>query len=118
MIGMTRSALQLLEAADDAFLESLDQIGKAKQLEPIAAAWKVDPRPWARQQKFLYFERPLNAPGHQTVVKQLFKQAEDDDDRELLAVCLVAFDRLVRYTPKRRMRYDWDTQTLDRKSVV
>ena len=101
-------AVQQLRDEDAGFLQTLGSITNVSMLQPIAAEWKTQPGAWAAAQKRAYFRQPLARPGHQTVVKQLFKQAEDDDDRALLADCLVAFDRLVRYE-----RTKWGELRLD-----
>ena len=77
-------------------------------LAALADRWKKDPRPWARQQILAYLAQPLNCPGHQPVVKRLFKHAEAAGDNELMAAFLVAFDRQVRRELRSRTR--WDSQ--------
>ena len=52
----------------------------------------------------------MNALGHETVVKRLFKHAEERDDDELMAAFAVAFDRLVRRMRKTKYHYDWQTR--------
>ena len=105
-----RAAYRLAETyladADDRFLPHLSTLIDAKQLVPIAEAWKRDVRPWARQQVVAYLARPLDRPGHEVVVKRLFKQAESSRDDELMAHFTVAFDRLVRRRRDRRIVYD------------
>ena len=91
------TARAMLRAEDPRFFEAIRTFTDAEALQPLAAEWKTLETDWSRGQKLAYFEQPLDVPGHQTVVKQLFKQAEDDDDWPVLAACLVAFDRLVRY---------------------
>jgi hypothetical protein len=109
----SRSSMLLVEdcfASQDArFLETLRGVTSAKWLASFADRWKKDPRPWARQQIFAYLDLPLNCPGHQPIVKRLFKQAEENMDTELMGAFLAAFDTLVRRV--RRNRWHWDRET-------
>lgn len=91
---------------DPGFLAALRGITSPKLLAAFADRWKKDTRPWARQQIFAYLDLPLNCPGHQPIVKRLFKHAEENRDTELLGACLVAFDTLVRRV--RRPHWRWD----------
>jgi len=110
--GNTRGLTLLLEeyfsSGDERLVETLRQIHSPKYLSTFAQRWRTDPRPWARQQMFRYLEWPLNCPGHQPVVKRLFKQAEENRDDELMALFLVAFDRQVRR--KRSTQWRWDRE--------
>jgi len=90
------------------FIETLRRIDQPMALAALADRWKKDPRPWARQQILAYLAQPLNCPGHQPVVKRLFKHAEAAGDNELMAAFLVAFDRQVRRELRSRTR--WDSQ--------
>src|SRR5690348_12829204 len=91
-----RGSMLLVEecfATQDAgFLDALRQVDSPKLLAAFADRWKRDPRPWAREQIFAYLDLPLNCPGHQPVVKRLFKDAEERKDDELMGAFLVAFD--------------------------
>jgi len=90
---------------DPGFLEALRAIDSPKLLAAFADRWKKDPRPWAREQIFRYLDLPLDRPGHQPVVKRMFKHAEEQKDHELLGACLVAFDTLVRRVRRHRWTY-------------
>jgi hypothetical protein len=97
-------------ASEDArFVEALRQVEQPKILAALADRWKTDARPWARAQLLAYLDQPLDCPGHQPLVKRLFKAAEARRDDELVAAFLVAFDTLVRRA--RRSRYRWDRAT-------
>src|SRR6516225_941098 len=87
---------------NDLFLEAFRLASQPKALAAFADRWKRDPRPWARKQIFAYLNQPLTCPGHQPVVKHLFKQAEENQDHELMAAFLTAFDRHVRREIKTR----------------
>ncbi len=101
---------EFFAAEEPRFLETLRAFRNPKALAAFADRWKRDPRPWARQRMLEYLQMPLDAPGHQPVIKRLFKHAEERRDHEFLGVFLVIFDRLVRRQRKRRRRYDWQTR--------
>lgn len=94
---------------DEAFLPALRMVSHPKVLAAFADRWKKDARPWARAQIFAYLEQPLDCPGHQPLVKHLFKDAEERKDDELMAAFLVAFDTLIRRV--RRQAWRWDRET-------
>ncbi|MGH7213258.1 MAG: hypothetical protein ACREIT_00535 [Tepidisphaeraceae bacterium] len=102
---------EYLASGDARFLPSLRAFHDPKKLVSVVEKWKRDHRPWTRQQIFDYLDLPFDAPGHEPVVKRLFKHAEEQRDDELLAACAVAFDRLVRRVRKTRHHYDWQAQT-------
>src|SRR5581483_11044796 len=89
-------AEEYLAAGDARFLPHLRTLHDPTRLVPIVDKWKRDHRPWARRLILDYLAEPLNTPGHQSVVKRLFKQAEETRDDVLMAQLLWAFDRLVR----------------------
>src|SRR3974390_1386040 len=93
------------------FLETLRRVNQPKSLAGLADRWKRDPRPWAREQILSYLAEPLNCPGHQPVVKHLFKHAEENKDHPLMAAFLVAFDRHVRRRIQNKRRWDFRTRT-------
>jgi hypothetical protein len=97
-------------AGDARFLAALKSFFEPKKLASIADRWKKDHRPWAREQIFLYLDEPLDCAGHETVVKRLFKWAEEQNDDELMGAFAVAFDRLVRRVRATRYHYDWRTR--------
>jgi hypothetical protein len=96
---------------NDLFLEALRKVAAPKGLAAFTDRWKKDPRPWARKQIFAYLAQPLNCPGHQPVVKHLFKQAEENKDHELMGSFLVVFDRQVRRLLQIRQRWDFRSRT-------
>jgi hypothetical protein len=108
--GSTLLVDESFAAGDSAFVERVRTISSPKYLAALADRWKKDARPWAREQIFRYLELPLDRPGHQPVVKRLFKHAEKTDDAELMGAFLLAFDRLVRRRRRMRYRYDWQTR--------
>jgi hypothetical protein len=95
----------------DLFLPTLRSVNQLKTLAGFTDRWKKDPRPWARAQIFAYLAQPLNCPGHQPVVKRLFKHAEELKDHELMAAFMVAFDRQVRRVIKIKYRWDFQART-------
>lgn len=95
---------------DERFLTALCQFEGWKPLGAFAHRWIADHRPWARAQLLDYLSRPLNHRGHPSLVKRLFKTAEEKADDELMAAFLVAFDRFVRHKRRTRWNYDWQTR--------
>src|SRR5579863_7752947 len=93
--GQMLLAEEYFASENPEFLATLRKASQPKSLAALAGRWKKDPRPWARAQIFAYLAQPLNCPGHQPVVKHLFKQAEESADHEMMAAFLVAFDRQV-----------------------
>ena len=113
--GNDRGQLLLAEeyfaTENDLFVETLRQVHQLKALAGFTDRWKKDPRPWARRQIFNYLAQPLNCPGHQPVVKRLFKQAEENKDHELMATFMVAFDRQVRREIRDKTHWDFQSRT-------
>lgn len=101
---------ELFATGDDRFVDAIRDFHVPGSLAGMADKWKKDPRPWARQQVFRYLDLRLDSPGHETVIKRLFKQAEENRDDELMAAFAIAFDRLVRRKRRARWRYDWQTR--------
>lgn len=87
---------------DDRFVAALREVYYPQLLAPFVERWKRDVRPWARVQILEYLRLPLDVPGHQLVVKRLYKQAETNRDDELLGAFMTAFDRLIRRSRGRR----------------
>lgn len=87
---------------DDRFVAALRDVYYPAVLEPFVERWKRDVRSWARAQIFEYLRLPLDVPGHQLVVKRLYKQAEASRDHELVGAFMAAFDRLIRRSRGRR----------------
>src|ERR1700679_3586598 len=108
-----RGSMLLVEecfsAEDAGFLDALRRMDSPPLLAAFANRWKKDARPWARAQIFAYLDLPLNCLGHQPLVKNLFKNAEERKDEGPRAGFLVAFDTLVRGV--RRERWHWDRAT-------
>jgi hypothetical protein len=90
------------------FLDELFKVRAAKKLGAFAERWAKDARPWARGQLRAYLERPLQTPGHEPLVKRLFKAAEAAGDDAAMASFLAAFDRSIRR--EKRRQYDWETR--------
>lgn len=109
---MAEGSLLLLEeyfsAGVPLFLDELLKIHAAKKLGAFAERWFKDARPWAREQLHAYLDRPLKTPGHEPLVKRMFKLAEAAGDDATVARFLVAFDRSIRR--EKRRRYNWQTR--------
>src|SRR5215470_17667448 len=96
-------------AGDDRFSGELRRCALPEDLAALAELWKTDPRPWARRQLIEYLDQPFNCPGHEPLIKRLFKHAEARADDVLMAAFAVAFDRSVRRF--RRIRWRWSYET-------
>lgn len=91
----TGSTLLLDEyfATEDArFVDELLHCNAVASLGNFANKWKSDARPWARRQLLAYVSEGCDRPGHLSLVKRLYKHAEEQLDLELLAHFMVAFD--------------------------
>lgn len=106
------------EAENPQFVAALREVSDAERLAQFADRWRQDPREWARQQQMAYLRMPADCVGHQPVVKRLFKQAEENRDEEIMAVCAALFDRLVRHKVSTRYRYDWQTRSSWREEYL
>jgi hypothetical protein len=102
---------EYFNAEDERFVETLRQIHSPKFLAGFTDRWKKDPRPWARRQIFLYLQHPLDRPGHQPVIRRLFKNAEENKDDDLMAALMVVFDCVVRRTLQKKYRWDFESRT-------
>ena len=109
--GQMLLAEEYFASESPAFLETLRCVNQPKALAGMADRWKRDPRPWAREQILAYLAQPLNCPGHQPVVKHLFKHSEENKDHELMGSFLIAFDRQVRRQIRTKRRWDFRTRT-------
>lgn len=107
---------EYFDQQDDRFVEELRKVYEAPSLGALADQWKTDRRPWAREQIFYYLSHPLDRPGHNVVVKRLFKHAEKTGDDALMAVFLNLFDGLIRR--ERRTRYFWDGRNAQSYQVL
>lgn len=101
---------EAFSSQDEKFLEMLRSFRDPKRLATLAERWARDHRPWARQQLITYLRAQLETPGHEPLVKRMFKSAEALRDDELMAEFMVRFDRLVRRRRQKRWRYDWQTR--------
>jgi hypothetical protein len=111
--GQMTLAEEYFATEDDLFLPTLRGVSQIKTLAGFTDRWKKDPRPWARRQILDYLSQPLNCPGHQPVVKRLFKHAEENNDHELMAAFLVAFDRQVRREIRTKRRWDLQSRSVN-----
>ena len=87
--------LGLLDAGDPRFVAALRAVRDASALARFAADWHADTRPAARQLLLVYLAEAPNAPGHEGLVKRLFKLAEGAGDDEVMARFLVLADRWI-----------------------
>ncbi len=100
--------LDLLDAGDPRFVAALRALADSAALARFAATWGADGRPEARRLLFAYLDEPPNAPGHEGLIKRLFKLAEAAGDDEVMARFLVLADRLV--ARDRSTRTQWGSE--------
>lgn len=93
--------------SDDRFVDVLLDVCEPRKLAAVTEKWKVDPRPWSRRMLWAYLESPWQTWGHNVVVKRLYKQAERQQDFELVAAFAHRFDCLVRRETE--LRWHWDS---------
>ncbi|MCA9068953.1 MAG: hypothetical protein KDA84_08525, partial [Planctomycetaceae bacterium] len=108
----------LFEAQDDGFVEAFRAAIDMPTLAKFVGRWTSDGRAWAHDQMFRYLDQPWDCPGHQPVIKRLFKWAEEQHNDELMAVLAAGCDRLVRRERRQRWRYDWKTQNSWEETVL
>ena len=85
----------LLDAGDPRFVAALRALTDAPALARFAADWSADSRPASRQLLLAYLAEVPNAPGHEGLIKRLFKLAEGAGDDEVMARFLVLADRWI-----------------------
>lgn len=125
---------ELLDAGDPRFWDELGKIrepratrtqtsGRNAYAVPLAAKeklprssltsfadkWMAHPSPFARRMLLRYVDERADTRGQRPLVRRILANAEEKDDRELLAHLLVAFDHLVSF--RRRQRYDYASRT-------
>ncbi len=62
-------------SGDDRFVDELLLVDEPLKLQGRVERWKVDPRPWAMAMQWRYLAAPWTTPGHNVVVKRLYKAA-------------------------------------------
>lgn len=102
---------EYFNAEDARFVGEIQKIWNGKALAGFIERWKKDSRPWSRAQILKYLETPLNCPGHQVIVKRLFKHAWAQGDDEAMAAFMAAFDTLVRRDRYTKHKWDWQSRT-------
>jgi hypothetical protein len=117
-IGSWLLAEQWFEQGDGAFVDEIRAIRDSKKLAAFATRWFEDRRLTARQLLIEYLNRPINAVGHEPLVKRLFKLAEKANDDELLGAFTVFFDRSVSRVLITKRRYDWRSQQVEEEDWV
>jgi hypothetical protein len=95
----------------DQFLSSFRQFGSEKYLASFVDKWLKDSRTWAREQIVAYLTGNLNLPGHEVVVRRIFKHFHAKNDHQVMGVLMVVFDRMVRRSRVMTHHYDWSTRS-------
>ena len=67
-------------------------------LKRLGELWIADRRSEVRQLLVGYLRAPLNSPGHEVLIRTLLRQAEQQQDDQVMGLLLVAFDRTIRRT--------------------
>lgn len=67
-------------------------------LKGLGELWIADHRSEVRQLLVGYLRAPLNSPGHEVLIRTLLRQAEQQQDDQVMGLLLVAFDRAIRRT--------------------
>lgn len=101
---------ELYETADVGFLKYLTRFEDYEFLLHFTNRWTSDSRPWARKQLIKFIDGVWDSPGHEVVIKRVFKHAENVGDQELLIHFLVALDRVVRRSRVQSWSYNWRTR--------
>jgi len=85
-----------LSSEDGRFIDEFRHCSAPAVLVEILPSWMTDERPWARAQVKQYLLHQPNSPGHDVVIKRMYKHFEQTGDPEILPLFLVSFDRLIR----------------------
>jgi hypothetical protein len=109
---------ELLERGDPTFVDELRKITDADRLGTFSAKWYGDKRAGSRRLLLEYLNRPMNVPGHEALIKRLFKLAEHAADDEVMGRFLVLLDRSVRRKRRTKSRYDSRTRRVLDEEVL
>ncbi|GAB5406270.1 MAG: hypothetical protein Aurels2KO_45010 [Aureliella sp.] len=93
-------------AQDERFLEELAKFIRYDFLRTFVEKWIADPRPWAAEKITDYLRSELNLPGHEVVLKRLFKHFEATRNHSVMSEFLCTLDRLVRRRVVQSWAYD------------
>lgn len=100
-------------SGNDRFVDELLLFDEPLKLQALVERWKVDPRPWALAMQWRYLAATWTTPGHNVVVKRLYKAAERRGDLAMVGAFLHRFDCLVRRHLRRRAVWDRATRSVD-----
>jgi hypothetical protein len=105
--GSTLLVDELYQVGDATrFLDEVLACEADRKLTTLAEPWIADTRPGMRRALLDYIDDGCDRPNHRGLVKHLFKAAEKNQDDELMAHFMVAFDRLVRRYPVAMTRWE------------
>lgn len=88
--------IQLLEDRHDRFIAAVTGSSDPKELAELGQAWLTSEDPWATEQLDQYVARALDCRGHEGLVRQALRCAEESRNHSLMSALFVAFDRSVR----------------------
>lgn len=83
-------------AEDARFLDCFRELQSSKYLASFVDKWIAKNSSWSREQLIIYLFGDLNLPGHEPVVRRIFKHFAEVKDHEMMGVLMVTFDRSVR----------------------
>lgn len=86
----------MLQDRDPRLADAARELRDGASVAQLAEAWRAADPDFARQSLLEYLRQPLNTPGHEPLVKRLFKHFEQAADAAVMAAFLVALDRTVR----------------------
>jgi hypothetical protein len=109
--GSTLLLDELFQGGDGSrFLDEVLACHGHQKLTTLAEPWLADTRPEMRRALLAYIDDGCDRGFHRGLVKHLFKAAEKNEDDELMAHFMVAFDRLTR-------RYAVEQNTYERGAL-
>ncbi len=110
---------EFFAAGDERFVREVLELRDDSKLKSLGDKWANDKRAFARTSLFRYLEQGgADLPNHRALAKIIFKTAEKNQDDELMAHLLVAFDRFAHRRLVTRTRYDWNSRTTTTYSLL
>ena len=76
-------------------VQLIRQLQDPHWLKGLGELWVADHRSEVRQLLVGYLRAPLNAPGHEVLIRTLLRQAERQQDDQVMGLLLVAFPAVI-----------------------
>ncbi|MBX7115156.1 MAG: hypothetical protein K1X64_12575 [Myxococcaceae bacterium] len=103
---------EFFAVGDERFVPEVLELRDASKLKSLGEMWVNDRRAFARTALLRYVDQGgVDKNSHRALAKLIFKTAEKNQDDELMAHLLVAFDRFANRRMVTRTQYDWNTRT-------